>query len=57
MKSIKYDHGRSLRNIHDEKPIYISTAHDSSLLVFVKGCTNQITWHIASELIRGKEIF
>jgi hypothetical protein len=36
MKSIRYVRGRSLRNIHDEKSIYISTAHDSSLLVFVK---------------------
>jgi hypothetical protein len=40
MKSIRYDRGRSLRIIHDKKLIYISTAHDSSLLVFVKGCTN-----------------
>jgi hypothetical protein len=57
MKSIRYDRGRILRNIHDKKSIYISTAHDSSLLVFIKGCTNRISWHIASELIRGKEIF
>jgi hypothetical protein len=57
MKSIRYDRGRSCRNIHDKKSIYIGTAHDSSLLVFIKGCTNRISWHIASELIREEEIF
>jgi hypothetical protein len=57
MKSTRYDRGRSLRNIHDKKSMYTSAAHDSSLLVFVKGCTSRISWHIASELIRGKEIF
>jgi hypothetical protein len=57
MESREYERGRSLRNIHDEKSIYISTAHDSSLLVFVKGCTTRISWLIASKLIRGKEIF
>jgi hypothetical protein len=57
MKLIRYDRGRSLRNIHDKKSIYISTAYDSGLFVFVKGCTNRISWHIASELIREEEIF
>jgi hypothetical protein len=57
MESREYERGSNLRNIHDEKSIYISTAHDSSLLVFVKGCTTRIPWHIASKLIRGKEIF
>jgi hypothetical protein len=57
MKSIRYDRGRSLRNIHDKKSIYISTAYDSGLIVFVKGRTDRISWHIASKLIREEEIF
>jgi hypothetical protein len=56
MKSIRCDRGRSLRSIHDRKSTYTSTTHGSSLLVFIKGCTSRISWHIASELIRGKEI-
>jgi hypothetical protein len=57
MTAIRYDRGRSLRSIHDRKSIYTSTAHVSSLFVFVKGFTSRISWRIASELIRGKEIF
>jgi hypothetical protein len=57
MKSIRYERGRSLRNIHDKKSIYICVARDQGLRVPIKEFTTRILWHIASKLIRGKEIF
>jgi hypothetical protein len=57
MKSIRYECGRNLHNIHDKKSIYISVARDRGLHVPIKEFTTRILWHIASKLIRGKEIF
>jgi hypothetical protein len=57
MKSIRYERGRNLRNIHDKKLIYISVARDRGLRAPVKEFTPRILWHIASKLIRGKEVF
>jgi hypothetical protein len=50
-KSRRYERGCSLRKICDKTSIYISTAHDSSLLVFIKEFPTRILWHIASKLI------
>jgi hypothetical protein len=57
MKSIRYERGRNLRNIHDKKSIYISVARDRGHRAPIKEFTTRILWHIASKLIRGKEIF
>jgi hypothetical protein len=57
MKSIICERGRNLHNIHDKKPIYISVVRDRGLRKPIKEFTTRILWHIASKLIRGKEIF
>jgi hypothetical protein len=57
MKLGRYGRGHGLRKICDKMSIYRSTAHDSSDLVFIRGCTTRILWQIAFELTRGQEIF
>jgi hypothetical protein len=54
MKSIRYDRGRSLCNIHDKKSIYISVAHDRGLRAPIKEFTTRILRHIASKLRSSK---
>jgi hypothetical protein len=57
MKSIRYERGGSLRNIHDKKSIYIMFARGRGHRAPMKERTTRILWHIASKLIRGKETF
>jgi hypothetical protein len=57
MKSMKHDHGHSLRNLYDRKSIYTNVAHDRGLRAPRRECTTRILWHIASKLIQGKGIF
>jgi hypothetical protein len=57
MKSMRHDHGHSLRNIYDRKSIYTNVARDRGHRAPKRECSTRIMWHIASKLIQGKEIF